>query len=457
MSQVLRPCANQNLSARQERLVNLVCRTKEELLITAKSFDPEFNNPKYNRELQARANSWRNQECAKITASDAFYAFSDAVVAITSATNVAGSSTVYTNGAGFLIRPKEYIDGFKCCDYYVVTLASNVIYPGTDRTPPAPASNGPYIPANTISVQVNNVNGTDVSSLYDMQILIVDLPSNVALLGFKDVPSFSVGKKLVSHPFFVWGKSRTYPVGQEAFVLLPKSLPNTNGFIWTSVTNNHYNPYDNSIKYEGITIFNEIPAFGQGSPIISIFPSCNKVAEVIGIATNSVEGSGIDIAISQYFAQRVVDTYLCGFKGIYGAHLSGGELIDPVGGSFSRYMKGYYGLNLRVYESFDALSNPNLKYPNITGYIVLGFDVNVPPTFSQNLSVNDLIVDINDGEIGFIAPKYSPVAISHISVPGQPITIKYRKYSEGYEKCYCFTTFFLPYPIDQESPSSPYI
>lgn len=442
-----------SLNSQEQSDAELVCSLRDLMPRTAYTLDKDALNIEYNNNLYAESCNMKKQECALLTPSDAYYPFTNGVVGVTSTFNIDtdGQEATFNNFAsGFLIRPKEYVKNYEDCDYVVVTTARSVIYTGDGtRVPPPPADILPYVEANNITIQVNNVNGTQESHVYEMEILIVDLQSNVALLGFKEFPSIPVGPQLTDHVYFMWGESRRYPVGQQAFILLPKNIPLTNGIIPAIVSNNHYNPLDTlstTEKYESVLLSNGASVFSNGAPIISIIPDCQKRAQVIGICTYNDSYPNITVGISQLFAQRVVDAYLAGINGNLNGHLINGELQDG-GVSFYRYMKGYYGLNLRLYEAADALNIPGLKYTNITGYIVVGVDTISP--FFGTLNVNDLLVSVNDMPLGSDAPKITPLVISHFSIPGQPLMIKYRKFSAGFEKCECFNRSFLALPLDR--------
>jgi S1-C subfamily serine protease len=272
---------------------------------------------------------------------------------------------------------------------------------------------GTTSPSSTIFLDNIIPNGTNVftaavtkdgvSTIYDCELIGVDLRADIAVLRTKIT--------LSGQPYLLWGDARATKIGDISYILgdpLAKDTQSISDGIFRDLRAVNYYPI---VTIEGV--LSSASSFGgnSGGPIV------NKSGKVIGILSTGNDET-LSAGISQYPSELIVNRILSSstnyqdkvYFGIQTYPITSPFTITQLGLPLSFGLKGYV---------VSSLANNSLF---LSGRIVDPFGT----LASSGILVNDVIVAINGVEIGnekttFATPTWlsspSTISVTYVRPP----------------------------------------
>jgi hypothetical protein len=382
----------------------------------------------------------------------------NAIVTIKSVTDVQvkyNSEIIYEN---ILVST---LTGFFIKDHYIVTAGHGVLFhplsygPFTiDRNPPS--LNGAITRVQKIYVTVYHVNNSNKNIIYEASLVGVDGAGDVAVLEINNKCEWNrhLPKIKCIHPYFTWGESRKSTPGEKIIIMGNPLGEDPQSIISGVIRNNRNVQYLGNILTENITTDAQIDIGNSGSPIV------NEFGDVIGIVTfiefyfnadNMVEtNASIGGGPTQYFIKHVIKELI--YANEYNSNLE--YVLDPFG-NFYRYIKGFMGLSWNIKSEpipIPLSGNTTDFNKRIIGMIITYIDPVSP--FLNVLQIGDVITHIDSEkskygkqELGQISDQITPTIVTWKELPGNSITLYYRKQSENYIHKHKIMKNLIDFPI----------
>ena len=452
----------------------------------------------------------------KLTATDVFYRYKDAVVVISGYARPGPNSEIPITGTlfpaitvqGFIIRvgSKLYVIGPSIA---VVMSPSNVV--------PIDIPIGTVFDSWFATVKNANLEGCNV--IYQLTLLGYTGQGDTAVFGLDyDIPFNKCLRKLKHHPYLQWSNSRETPVGSPAFIFsytgsipsvaVPHNSGPARGINQVVVVDNRYVDSYGQVLYEGIALQGASAASYIGSPILT------QQGTVIGMVTTLyntlselafVVETGL-LGPSQNYMAKVIEKLISGDDPCYvvcyggisryinpfpGFFISGAvpmvlpPVLPPVNAPFGYYHT--FGPNDLIGPYFPPLLNTN--YKAVEGFVLEGIASlsyfppllvpvdacgepceAVPCCPPRGLLVaeavapegsvlppftnGDIILALGCCVLGAIPPQVA-FWTAHAGTPaGSPIKVKYLLRSENFNCVREAWVRFPPIPLQSDLPSA---
>lgn len=400
-----------------------------------------------------------------LTASDVWFHYKDAVVTVTVFTQFLGEDDeptyTFTEGSGFFVR--------SCGCHYIVTASHVVLLSDAARDTRDPPATADLVRGGRIFVTVYNVNGQGKSYVYEADLVGVDGAGDSAVLKIDHCKAWNteLPKVRSCQPYFKWGKSRDYFIGQTVYIVgqpVGSGIEDPQSISQGIVRDNRFVDSTGTAVFEGVSTDADIISGNSGGPMV------DQYGHVIGIVSYVASGSSGDkfsVGVSQYFAQRVVQVIINGDKGPYKDHLA--LQVDSIG-NFWRYMKGYLGFKWKTISAVDFLrtidgtpgvftflynSATGTDYKKIQGIIIEevdgavgSFSTGTPSPFLTVIEVGDFVTHINGCPIGQLPPQIVYTVITWYLLAGCPVCLTYRKRTENFATSYSANANLAEFPAE---------
>ena len=365
--------------------------------------------------------------------------------------------TIFFSGGGFFIK-----------GHYIITAAQIVLMNPQESFRYVPA-NGVMTRMQRIWVQVYNVNNSCKSYAYEATLIGVDGAGDSALLKIDPNKPWNQNlPRIKDQPYFKWGNNRKYLPGNSVTSINSSiSSFDYQSISQGNVRNNRFMERNGDIVYEEVfttlplTNDSIFPFGGNGSPILD---ACGRV---VGLLNNTLSLSGEEVSggPSEHFVKRVIKQLIAADKGQLSPHV---QLITDPFGNFYSYVKGYLGFQWKVVITLDFISflapdgctsefiltpqGPGTK--EIIGMLIIYVDgaggcspstgTNSP--FLGTIVPGDIVTHINGKAIGNIPCQIIPTLVTWKLLPGDNVTLKYRKGTEFFVTEYETTAPLASFP-----------
>lgn len=347
--------------------------------------------------------------------------------------------------------------GFFIKGHYIISAAHCVIF--------EPILPDQYLRASRIFAQVYNVNGEGKNLIYELVLVGVDGAGDIAVLKIDyNKPWNNCLPRLRDQPTLEFGKSKSYPIGGDAFVVGDPLGIDYKSIAAGVVRDNQYADKTGISVQELILLDVSTASGNSGSPIL------DNQGKVIGLLTIGFSlFADINGGPSQNFIYPVIKRIIKGDLGKCSPHL---QIINSPQGQYFRYLKGYMGISWTVVGTIEYLLRPssdacslnfNLNTPGtrqvvgiqvyqIDGASGCNFSSGTNSPFLNILLPGDIITHLDDKPLGMLEGQISPTLITWSKVAGNIISIKFRKESENYAKEYCVEILLQQFPIALDIP-----
>ncbi len=336
---------------------------------------------------------------------------------------VAADGSVYSC-SGFFLTPNGYLATAAHC------VMSDVFNANTQR----------YDPLTEFHVAVSNVN----------RVVGVNRVFQARLVGYDPIADIAVLKVdgLTNQQTLSWGKSRQTPIGSRLFVLGNPAGVDEDSFASGIVRDNKYNGEFPLYYIESILTDATIIGGNSGGPLI------NAVGQVIGLsnygigATNQL-GGGVAQYVAEPIINRMIAYDLAGRPVRSGYDASNASYVVPSSSShpflFNDGSSNYGALGCIITQMPKWL----ISYIDINGDLYRGalvYDVDPASNLASYVSADDIIVSVDQQELGLFKSQITPHSVLFQKLPGQSVTIQYYKYSEAYMVLHTQSVVLTKYP-----------
>lgn len=281
-----------------------------------------------------------------------------------------------------------------------------------------------YDPFSEFHVSVSNVNGVyGVNKVLPGRLVGYDVVSDVALLKVDG---------LSTQQFMRWGKSRQTPIGSRVFVLGNPAGVDEDSFATGIVRDNRYAGEFPVFYIESILTDATIIGGNSGGPLI------NAVGQVIGLSNYGIGASNqLGGGVAQHVAEPIINRLMAydvaGRPVRSGYVAANSSLVIPSSSAHpfifndGSYIYGALGCVLSQIPRW-IVSYAGL--PLYRGGMVMF--VNPESNLAQYVELDDIIVSIDQQEIGLFKNQINPHSVLCNKLPFQTVVIQYYKYNEAY-------------------------
>jgi hypothetical protein len=385
--------------------------------------------------------------------------------------------------------PTQIVDsdtGFLIGGGYVVVGSESVTIPQNSasiRTPPATQTVGPVRKGRTW-VQVFNVNGSGKAYVYETVLVGVDGATGVGVLWIDPCLPWNSGLPEVKNRGLKWGNSREARIGDACYTAGFDLGLDFRAFNKGVIRNNRWTPLNGQVQVESVMVSISLNAGFWGAPIV------DRSGSVIAVTANfGVEPSHVSWGSAQVVVQPIIEKLIAAFRSKTGVTDPSVVLVNDPLGPYLIHIKGYLGLSYVVrydsdftggisFPTADACGSVNLSSPEgpafkrSVGLVITGVDggggcnftsSQTPSPFVGEILPGDLVTNISycnrksgcgkkaTKSLGDIPPQIAPGNVTFFLLPGDPVTLTYRKRSENYRNVHRITKNVKQYPAEFDS------
>ena len=365
---------------------------------------------------------------------------------------------------------------------YIVTASHCIlheVFPDPFRVPPP--KDIFFSRQGTFFITVFNVNESGRAFTYEATLIGVDGAADIAVLIIDPRVLWNTTLPQIQRvPFFEIANSRDSKPGDPVYTIGNSLAQDFRSFDAGIIRNERGFFVSGFCPVEMLIYDLSIQQGNSGGPVI------NQYGQVISVNTGGIFSSGsirqLNVGTSSFFFEYPLRVLVDAANGILNPHL---EIIEDFYGNYYRYIKGFLGILLYFVRDPLAGVGLNFSFPFgcfLTTNVVVplsedfvdkelhGIQVaavsgdpnncdnlncpgscpllpsDVPSEFLGIIEPNDIITQINGLEIGAVPPQIHPGLVTWKLLPGNPVTLTYKKASEKFAITHTVTKPLIPYP-----------